>query len=91
VEASVAFRRYVAPEDQSRANVYAVLARLYADAPDVSFLNALATSERMPVAEDRGFGAAWNRLADASSAMDAEAAAQEYTDLFVGEALVRRS
>ena len=29
-------------------------------------------------------GAAWNRLILASRAMDAEAAEQEYTDLFVG-------
>jgi TorA maturation chaperone TorD len=27
---------------------------------------------------------AWNRLVDASAVMDAEAAAQEYTDLFIG-------
>ena len=84
METSVAFRRYVAPEDAARANVYAVVARLYADAPDAAFLNALATAERMPITDDRGFPVSWNRLADASSAMDADAAAQEYTDLFVG-------
>ena len=33
---------------------------------------------------DNPLATAWNRLADASAAMDPDAAAQEYTDLFVG-------
>jgi len=78
------FRRSLAPEDQARADIYAVLARLYADAPDRSLLDALAASERMAVDADNPLAVAWNRLVDASGAMDAEAAAQEYTDLFVG-------
>ena len=82
--APLAFRRTLAPEDQARADLYAVLARFYADAPDREFLNALAASERMAIDAERPLALAWNRLADASAAMDAEAAAQEYTDLFVG-------
>ena len=82
--ALLAFRRTLAPEDQARADLYAVLARFYADAPDREFLNALAASERMAIDAERPLALAWNRLADASAAMDAEAAAQEYTDLFVG-------
>ena len=82
--APLAFRRTLAPEDQARADLYAVLARFYADAPDREFLNALAASKRMAIDAERPLALAWNRLADASAAMDAEAAAQEYTDLFVG-------
>ncbi|HYT97439.1 MAG TPA: molecular chaperone TorD family protein [Casimicrobiaceae bacterium] len=83
--APIAFRHRIDPEDQARADVYAVLARLYADAPDESFLKTLAAAERMPNgADDNRFAAAWNRLLDASAAMDPEAAAQEYTDLFIG-------
>jgi TorA maturation chaperone TorD len=83
--APIAFRQHVDPEDQARADVYAVLARLYADAPDESFLKTLAAAERMPDGAGRNrFAAAWNRLLDASGAMDPEAAAQEYTDLFIG-------
>jgi len=82
--APLAFSRTLAPEDQARADLYAVLARLYADAPDREFLNALAASKRMAIDAERPLALAWNRLADASAAMDAEAAAQEYTDLFVG-------
>jgi len=82
--APLAFRRTLAPEDQARADLYAVLARFYADAPDREFLNALAASGRMAIDAELPLAIAWNRLADASAAMDAEAAAQEYTDLFVG-------
>ena len=79
---AVRLERSLSPEDRARCEFYAVLARLYADAPDRAFLNALASAERM-----EGGGhlmATWNRLVDASGAMDAEAAAQEYTDLFIG-------
>ncbi len=83
--APIAFRHHIDPEDQARADVYAVLARLYADAPDEGFLKTLAAAPRMPDgADDDRFAAAWNRLLDASAAMDPEAAAQEYTDLFIG-------
>jgi len=82
--APIGFRHRVDPEDQARADVYAVLARLYADAPDEGFLKTLAAAERMDGADDNQLAAAWNRLLDASAAMDPAAAAQEYTDLFIG-------
>jgi TorA maturation chaperone TorD len=72
----------LSPEDRARADFYALLARLYADGPDAALLRMLGRAERIP--GDGLFAASWNRLADASGAMDAEAAAQEYTDLFVG-------
>ena len=80
--APLTFRRSLAPEDQARANLYAVLARLYADPPDGRLLKSLAGADRMP--DGSPVGAAWNRLIDASAVMDADAATQEYTDLFVG-------
>jgi TorA maturation chaperone TorD len=70
------------PEDSARASIYALLARLYADGPDAALLAAIANSER--ISGDTLFAAAWNQLADASGAIDAKAAAQEYTDLFIG-------
>ena len=82
--APIAFRHALDPEDQARADLYAVLARLYADAPDARLLKSLATAERMTSGIDNPLATAWNRLADASAAMDPDAAAQEYTDLFVG-------
>jgi TorA maturation chaperone TorD len=70
------------PEDRGRAEFYALLARLFADAPDPSLLKAIADAS--PIAGDGPFALAWNRLIAASGAMDADAAAQEYTELFVG-------
>jgi len=74
----------VAPEDQSRAEFYALLARLYAKAPDAPILALIGASE--PWADDgtHPLASSWNALILASRAMDAEAADQEYTDLFIG-------
>jgi TorA maturation chaperone TorD len=82
--APVSLHRPVAPEDQTRADLYAVLARLFADAPDAKFLATLGGAERLADSLANPVAAAWNRLLDASAAMDAGAAAQEYTNLFIG-------
>jgi TorA maturation chaperone TorD len=81
--ATVAIHHPVEPEDQVRADLYGLLARLYADAPDVRLLAALAAAPRM---DDGGapFARAYNRLIDASAVMDPDAATQEYTELFIG-------
>ena len=72
------------PEDRARANFYGVLAALYADAPGPRLLGAIGAAEHLPVAEAGSLPLAWNRLVDACRVMDAEAAQQEYWDLFVG-------
>ena len=85
---AVAQHRQVAPEDEARANFYALLARLYADAPDAALLRAIAAADELPaVAPDAAandLAQSWRMLIAASSAMDAEAAAAEYQDLFIG-------
>jgi TorA maturation chaperone TorD len=80
--ATVALAHPLAPEDRSRAEFYALLARLYAEAPDHRLLRSIAGAQTMQ--GDSGLALSWNRLVAASSAMDEEAVAQEYTDLFVG-------
>ena len=80
--AGVALAHPLIPEDRSRAEFYALLARLYADAPDARLLQSIAAAQ--PIDDDGAFAGAWNRLVAASGAMDADAAAQEYTDLFIG-------
>jgi TorA maturation chaperone TorD len=70
------------PEDEARARIYAVLGRLFASGPDAAFLQALGSSPRW--AEGNPLSTAWNNLILASHAMDAAAADQEYTDVFVG-------
>ena len=79
---AVAVPHPLSPEDRGRADFYALLARLFADAPDAALLAAIGRAE--PIGGDTPFARAYDRLVAASGAMDAEAAAQEYTDLFVG-------
>ncbi|MEP7181217.1 MAG: molecular chaperone TorD family protein [Betaproteobacteria bacterium] len=91
-DATVALSRRIEPEDQARADFYALLARLFAAAPDAALLAAiagaapLAVATRIDEAGDAavGLARAWDRLRAASAAMDAAAASQEYIDLFVG-------
>jgi TorA maturation chaperone TorD len=86
--ASTATRGPLHKEDQARADFYALLARLFAAAPDTNLLRSIAEAEDLAVetGEDtaRKLAESWRMLKAASAAMDAEAAAQEYVDLFVG-------
>jgi TorA maturation chaperone TorD len=79
----IALTRPLSPEDQARADCYAILARLYAAAPDRPLLDTLGAAPRLA---DAGvpLASAWNRLLDASCAMDVDAARQEYDDVFIG-------
>ncbi len=74
----------VAPEDQARAEFYALLGRLFAAAPDPALLAALGASDLWGTGDGNPLSAAWNALVLATRGMDAEAAEQEYTDVFVG-------
>ena len=74
----------IAPEDQARAEFYALLGRLFASAPDAAVLAALGASDTWADDGSNPLASAWNNLVLASRAMDAEAAEQEYTDLFIG-------
>jgi TorA maturation chaperone TorD len=78
----------VATEDQARADFYALLARLYAAAPDAALLSSIAACDELsvdPASEGgRALADAWRKLIAASTAMDPAAAADEYQTLFVG-------
>ena len=82
--APVVIQRTLAPEDQARADFYAILGRLFAAPPDAELLRVLAQSERLAESDANPVTRSWNRLLDASGVMPAAAAAQEYTDLFIG-------
>lgn len=84
MNATVKLHHAIAPEDQARAELYAVLARLFSAAPDAAVLAALGASDTWPEDEASPVAGAWNRMVMASRVMDAEAAEQEYTDLFIG-------
>ena len=82
----------VEPEDQVRADFYALLARLFSDVPDAGLLAAVAgTASLEPVARsDDGddvsavLAAAWKALIRASATIDLESAIDEFQALFVG-------
>ena len=82
------FAHRIEPEDQARADFYALLARLYQNAPDAALLEAIASAEIINDEAATGDGAelarTWRALSAASAAIDASAAATEYQELFVG-------
>jgi TorA maturation chaperone TorD len=86
--ASIVFTRPIDPEDQARADFYALLSRLYSSAPDAALLAAIAAADELDVAAGDGPAAdlarTWHALIAASAAMDPEAAVVEYQQLFVG-------
>ncbi|PWC49306.1 molecular chaperone [Azospirillum sp. TSA6c] len=70
----------VAEEELFRAQVYALLARLFARPPDAAFLTALGGL----AGEGGEFGAALDRLAEAARDSDPAAVEEEFTTLFIG-------
>ena len=91
-ETAVAPDRPLAPEDQARADFYALLARLFSDAPDAGLLAAIANAGPLAPATHTGdagnlgvaLAAAWDALRAASRAMDPGAATAEFQALFIG-------
>ena len=81
---SVTLLHRIEPEDEARSQFYALLAKLFEGGPDARLLTALGRTESWPESEDNPLASSWNRLILASRAMDEVAAAQEYTELFVG-------
>ena len=72
------------PDDQARADLYALLARLLLAPPDAALLEALANST--PIVAQGGDPAlerCWEHLTLASGVMDASAVAVEFNSLFV--------
>ena len=71
-----------APEEQLRANVYSLLARLLAAAPDEDVLARLEQIEAPTDAE--GMAGAWHMLKLAAASSSVEALDDEYHALFIG-------
>ena len=93
-EATVVLHHRLEPEDQARADFYALLARLFAAAPDAALLAAIAAAPRLasdtPGGTSRAEGDAkniadaWDSLRAASAVMDPEGVGDEFQALFVG-------
>ncbi|HUP98535.1 MAG TPA: molecular chaperone TorD family protein [Usitatibacter sp.] len=84
VSVPVTVRRTLAAEDAARADFYALLARFFVAAPDAALLANLAAADAIPADGDPALSRAWRDLVDASSAMDADAARDEFAALFEG-------
>ena len=83
--ASPQFAPNLPPEEQARADFYALLARLYFAPPDRELLDALVGADEI-VTEGKvsALATAWRDLMVAAAALDEEAAQQEYDTLFIG-------
>jgi len=80
----VLVRRAATPEDAARADFYALLSRLFHSPPDGALLASLAAAGPIPADGDPELSRAWQALVDASSAMDEDAALDEFERLFIG-------
>jgi TorA maturation chaperone TorD len=72
--------RQITPEDQARANYYALLANLFYRAPNDRLLQALALADP----PEGALQDAWVALGEAASVTPADAAYEEYEELFIG-------
>lgn len=77
------FAETLPPEEQARANLYALLARLFYAPPDAALLQTLAGATAVE-AEEGDIGEAWIDLARAAAQYEPEALREEYETAFVG-------
>ena len=71
------------PEEEARANFYALLGRLFYAPPDEALLQTIATAEEVD-AVDGAMGLAWRDLAVAAAGASADAVREEYDTAFIG-------
>ena len=69
----------IAPEEQARANLYALLARLFYGPPDGALLKGIAAETL-----DGDLAAPWEEVKRAAAAADPEAVREEYETAFIG-------
>lgn len=74
----------VSPEDQARADFYALIARLLIAPPDAGLLAALAGADSLASQQaDDAFDLAWEKLVAAAGVMDRYAVEAEFNQLFI--------
>ena len=76
--------RAIEPEDQVRADFYALLASLFYHAPDAALLQAIIISAEPSSESASPLTLAWSQLAAASAVVTPDAVAEEYASVFVG-------
>ncbi|MBL8378282.1 MAG: molecular chaperone TorD family protein [Burkholderiales bacterium] len=87
--APLVFHASLPPEEAARADLYALLARLFYSAPDAALLSALAASA--PPDETTALGQAWQGLKRAAALATPEGVRAEYEDTFIGTGRARIS
>ena len=73
----------LADEDQARADFYALFARLLLAPPDDALLAALAAADPIGAAGEFTLEDAWLKLTEAATVVDAAAAADEFSAMFI--------
>jgi TorA maturation chaperone TorD len=74
----------LAPEDQARADLYALAARLLLAPPDAALLAGLAAADPIQsTGGDHSLADAWERLVQGASVMDPAAVSEEFEGLFI--------
>ncbi len=76
--------RTIEPEDQVRADFYALLASLFYRAPDENMLRAMMLSAEPEGEEAEPLAKSWAALVAASGVVSHDAVDEEYQSLFVG-------
>lgn len=76
--------RALAPEDEARANLYGLIARLLHAAPDTALLQAIARSGPLPAEGESPLASAWKRLVEAAGMANADAVREEFERVFIG-------
>jgi TorA maturation chaperone TorD len=80
----VAVASPLSAEDQARADLYALLARLLLAPPDAALLAGLAAADPILGTEgERPLEDAWEQLVLAAGVVDVDAVADEFADLFI--------
>ncbi|MGH8633366.1 MAG: TorD/DmsD family molecular chaperone [Burkholderiales bacterium] len=73
-----------AVEDAARANLYALIGRLFYGAPDSILLAQLCRAEAAPTGHNAPLDRAWQSLRDACGSADPAVVKQEHDSLFLG-------
>lgn len=71
------------PEDQARANFYALISRLFYSPADAGLLSALGSADELE-AEDETLAASWGELCAAAARADAATLREEFEQTFIG-------
>jgi TorA maturation chaperone TorD len=78
------------PEEQARANIYGLLARLLLAPPDAALLGSLAGADSIVSADSaQPLDRAWDQLSLAARLMPADVVTDEFNELFVSTSIPR--